>query len=477
MVHQAGHGCGVEHPADDGRSRDFCKDRRWAAGLPTNVAALSPANLQDRIQRDRRVYAMNLKYRDGTRLRSLPELSSAFNGVWVPNDEGVDIVGLSLPQAASGEVQFARVRKSHNGEEGWILLRNLWLQRRLVGYKAAALAGSSGASPQASPPTPSSSPAVAVLGHLGAGAGGSVARALLVDGRPAAVKVVSKGDSAENAAALRREFDMLRGLNHPNIVRVLGFEATASDYQLHLELMEGESLAARCRQVGGRLHERELRHVLRQALRGLAYLHERSVLHRDVKPANMLRDAHGNVKLADFGLSLVESTTRRTLTTAGTPIFMAHEVLEGHACAASDIWALAGSIVDLAGAQPYREAGLTHPVQLALYIGSLCPPHHMPHIPTTLSPALRSILESCFAYDPSDRPSAKTLLERPYFSDMAIAGEEALDDYCAAMEPLRSPVPRNQTNSETPTASAAMDGQNEFTVFYNGCSADTTTSF
>jgi serine/threonine protein kinase len=107
---------------------------------------------------------------------------------------------------------------------------------------------------------------------------------------------------------------------------------------------------------------------------------------------------------------------------------MAPETITGKYFAASDIWAVAASFIELVtGKSPWHEAGIEQSIALLFHIGSAKPPHHHPRIPRFLSDHGRHILARCFAFDPKDRPTAVMLLRDPYFRFDDFTGDD--DDH------------------------------------------------
>ena len=100
---------------------------------------------------------------------------------------------------------------------------------------------------------------------------------------------------------------------------------------------------------GNRLSEDELREVVSCCLLGLGYLHNRNVMHRDIKPDNLFISESGVIKLGDFGLAVqLEHSCSRRNTTCGTSMYMAPEVYGSGACLKSDVWSLGISISEMA---------------------------------------------------------------------------------------------------------------------------------
>ena len=174
-----------------------------------------------------------------------------------------------------------------------------------------------------------------VLEHLGSGASASVYRArdLSLD-REVALKVLNASAFYTPEARQRfvREARLLAKLDHPGIVRVHSIDEREGKVRISLELVEGATLADLVRRSGP-LAPAEAARVGIELCRSLAVLHGRGLVHRDVKPANVMRAEGGRIVLLDFGLARLgegEADLARTAV-AGTPLFMAPEQFDSSA--------------------------------------------------------------------------------------------------------------------------------------------------
>jgi serine/threonine protein kinase len=189
---------------------------------------------------------------------------------------------------------------------------------------------------------------IEVLGH---GSMGSVYRARDTDaGREVALKVTKLQDNPARVERFRREGTITASLDHPGIVGVHSAGLERGVPWIAYELVEGHSTLSEAFAVAGTGIEARVQLVV-EAGQALGYAHSRGVVHRDVKPANILVDRAGRVRVADFGLALAHSADRLTATGAflGTPLFMSPEQFSGKvkATSASDVWSL-GVILYLA---------------------------------------------------------------------------------------------------------------------------------
>jgi eukaryotic-like serine/threonine-protein kinase len=186
--------------------------------------------------------------------------------------------------------------------------------------------------------------------------------------RPVAVKVLAPNLAADPAFAsrFRQEARAMASVHHPAIVAIHDVGEADGEPYLVMELVEGESLAARFGR-GGALSPEEVAPILGSVAAGLAAVHARGLVHRDVKPHNILLPAGGAGKLADFGLARGDETT--TLTSPGTAVgtlgYLAPELLHGEpATPASDVYALGVVAYEgLTGQRPHLATSLAGHVE------------------------------------------------------------------------------------------------------------------
>jgi serine/threonine protein kinase len=256
--------------------------------------------------------------------------------------------------------------------------------------------------------------------RLGRGAFGTVWLAEdLRLGRPVALKTLrSSGRSDAGAralAALRKEARLLAAVRHPNIVQVHAWRQAGGEHYLVLQYVAGGSLADRVRQEGPLPWQLAGRYTA-DAADGLLEVHARGIIHRDVKPANLLWDPETEeALLTDFGVSarLAESGTA-----AGTPFYMPPEAFEGHVGPAQDVYGLAASLFWLVtGSVPFpapareqlvaqvrrglpdpdaRCAGLPGPLEQLIRAGLAADPGRRPGL-RAFHAALRSSLNQLLA--------------------------------------------------------------------------------
>lgn len=111
-----------------------------------------------------------------------------------------------------------------------------------------------------------------------------------------------RGSSLNKLETLHSEVELLRNLNHPNIVRYIGSQVEHADLVILLEYVPGGSITDLLTEHGP-LEEGLISSFVKQILDGLDFLHDRNIIHRDIKGGNVLVDNKGHVKISDFGIS------------------------------------------------------------------------------------------------------------------------------------------------------------------------------
>lgn len=213
--------------------------------------------------------------------------------------------------------------------------------------------------------------------------------------------------------ALLSEGDLLRRLKHPHVVRCLdvAWDATGSSVWLALELMEGDSvrglLDAPRKAAGEPFDARFVHQVLREVGSALCYIHALYVLHRDVKPANMLLklQAPPVVKLADFGVSKLLEATGFAHTNVGTQYYLSPELVTNAPYGPPDAWALGVCMFELASLRRPFEAN--NPIALARAISSDALPPLPRDLPENVVHAIAGLLTKA----PADRLQLSVALE------------------------------------------------------------------
>ncbi|XP_066321820.1 mitogen-activated protein kinase kinase kinase 3-like isoform X4 [Miscanthus floridulus] len=242
--------------------------------------------------------------------------------------------------------------------------------------------------------------------------------------------ILDDSKSKERLRQLKQEVDMLRQLSHQNIVQYYGSELTDEALSIYLEYVSGGSIHKLLRDYGP-LKEPVIRNYTRQILSGLAYLHGRKTVHRDIKGANVLVGPNGEVKLADFGMAKHITSLAEIHSLRGSPYWMAPEVImnkNGYSFEV-DIWSLGCTIIEMGtGRHPW------HQYEDVPAMFKIVNTNDMPEIPERFSKEGKYFLSLCLKRDPAQRPSATQLLRHPFVQDNQSNKEPSLK---RSIAPLR----------------------------------------
>ncbi|KAL5218211.1 hypothetical protein ABZP36_018895 [Zizania latifolia] len=249
---------------------------------------------------------------------------------------------------------------------------------------------------------------------LGSGSFGTVYEGISDEGAFFAIKEVSLLDQGSNAQqsilALEQEIALLSQFEHENIVQYYGTDKEESKLYIFIELVTQGPLSSLYQKY--KLQDSQVSAYTRQILNGLVYLHERNVVHRDIKCANILVHANGSVKLADFGLAKEMSKINMLRSCKGSVYWMAPEVVNANPKKTygpqADIWSLGCTVLEMLTRQiPYPNVEWTNAFFM---IGK----GEKPPIPSYLSEQAQDFISQCIKVDPEERPSASQLLSHPF---------------------------------------------------------------
>ncbi len=245
-----------------------------------------------------------------------------------------------------------------------------------------------------------------LLDKVGHGGYGAVWRAVGPEGGLVALKILHPQftEDAEQVARLVGEFMLTARLDHPNIVRSRALVPHGGSPVLVMDLVPGTSLASRLRS-GGSLPLVEAVELVRLVAGALDRAHAAGIVHRDVKPANILLEPvdGGTVpRLVDFGIALLAGATRHTLSghMVGTPGYLAPEVIRGEEpSAATDVYALGLLFHEcVTGVGVFGKAST--PALLDHHLNTV------PALPAAWPEPVRGLIAACLAKDPARRPSS-----------------------------------------------------------------------
>ncbi|KAF2574845.1 hypothetical protein F2Q70_00001525 [Brassica cretica] len=245
--------------------------------------------------------------------------------------------------------------------------------------------------------------------------------------------------SRESAQQLGQEIAVLSRLRHPNIVQYYGSETVDDKLYIYLEYVSGGSIY-KLLQEYGQFGENAIRNYTQQILSGLAYLHAKNTVHRDIKGANILVDPHGRVKVADFGMAKHITAQSGPLSFKGSPYWMAPEVIQNSSGSnlAVDIWSLGCTVLEMATTKPpwsqyegvselqvlknrrFSKVNIFFSVLMRMI--SLQVPamfkignsKDLPDIPNHLSEEGKDFVRKCLQRNPANRPTAAQLLEHAF---------------------------------------------------------------
>ncbi|CUG89763.1 protein kinase, putative [Bodo saltans] len=214
--------------------------------------------------------------------------------------------------------------------------------------------------------------------------------------------------------ALVREIKMLCGLRHPNIVFFLGCGVVAQDIIINLEYISGGSLQAVLEEFGC-IPVPAAQRYLKDVLRGLDFLHSKDIIHRDVKPGNVLLHVDGGCKVTDFGTSIQLQNILDNNIVVGTPVYMSPEQARGSmtTCFQSDLWSVGIMTIQLlTGTLPVNVSGA---IEAHQYMHKLASDDRFEiPIPDVIPALASSFVAQCLRREPASRGSAQELLLHPF---------------------------------------------------------------
>ncbi len=272
-----------------------------------------------------------------------------------------------------------------------------------------------------------------IQAHLAQGGMSDIYRAFdLVNRREVALKVPDQsiiGDPAQYER-FQRELSVMKTLQHPAILRGLDSGKYNRMPYLVTEFVDGKSLRELIENSAPMLPEQAIP-IVRKIADGMAYCHDNGVIHRDLKPDNILISAEGQPVIMDFGLALTKGAHRVTYSnlsaTMGTPDYMAPEQVEGkRGDARTDVYALGTILYEmLVGKTPF--AGDNNLAVMAMHLNGT--PPRLDRERAGISPQIAAIVARCLQRDPNDRYQDMRglidALDHPETADLALLEKAA----------------------------------------------------
>ena len=253
-----------------------------------------------------------------------------------------------------------------------------------------------------------------ILSKAGQGASGSVylARSKKLNGQCIAIKQIDLNKQSRKELIVN-EILVMKDSHHPNIVNFIeAYLNGPSDLWVIMEYMEGGSLTDVI-DNNSEITEAQIACICYETTKGLQHLHKKNFIHRDIKSDNVLLDAHGNVKITDFGFCAKLTTEKsKRATMVGTPYWMAPEVVRQKEYDEKvDVWSLGIMTIEMIeGEPPY----LNEEPLKALYLIASNGTPTLKH-PETLSNDIMDFLTVCLCVEVKFRASTDSLLEHKFF--------------------------------------------------------------
>lgn len=279
-----------------------------------------------------------------------------------------------------------------------------------------------------------------------------------------AVKCISRKElSGEDEVCIRKEVEILKSCDHPNIVKFYDFYEEKRSFYITMEMCEGGELFNRIVQRRS-YDENDARDVIYLVLSAMRYCHDRGIVHRDLKPENLLLKSFENdtdIKLVDFGFATVATNEVALKTRCGSQGYTAPEILKNQKYGpAVDLWSIGViTFVLLGGYPPFRhenEYRLNKIIKQGRFTFE-------PRYWSTVSEDAKDLIRKLLTVDPSMRPSAAEALSHPWFKRTT----EFLRSYSNNFDALKEFVSSGaSTMSPTPDAATALeDDEDDFKEF------------
>jgi len=247
------------------------------------------------------------------------------------------------------------------------------------------------------------------------------------NGEKVALKFIDKKYvDKEDLLLLTREIDIMKKVNHENVLSLKEIYETENQLSLVMELVTGGELFFKIVERGS-YSEKDASSIVRQIVNGVKYLHSLGIAHRDLKPENLLCSGEDNmvIKIADFGLSKIFAGGQQLVTSCGTPDYAAPEVLTGESSyeKSVDLWSVGViTYVLLCGFPPFFAK-----TQPALFEKIIKAEYSFPDPEWTyISDIAKDFIRKLLVLDPKKRLTAEEALEHPFLSGGSALGTKTL---------------------------------------------------
>ncbi|XP_057647304.1 sperm motility kinase 3A-like [Chionomys nivalis] len=224
-----------------------------------------------------------------------------------------------------------------------------------------------------------------------------------------AVKILANGKG--NCARNNNEVDIMRSLVHPHIIKFFQEVQTREMTYLIMDYASKGDLLRQIRKPGG-LQECEARRLFAQVVQAVKYCHDNCIVHRDIKPNNILIDASGNAKLCDFGLAVRVVPGTKLKPFCGTLAYCAPELfgVEPYDGYASDVWNLGVLLYYMVARHLPFQASSSRGLKQQILAANFSVPHHVPL-------DIFNVIVEIFMISPNRRPTISQILRRPMIRD------------------------------------------------------------
>ncbi|KAK3261228.1 hypothetical protein CYMTET_29855, partial [Cymbomonas tetramitiformis] len=277
-------------------------------------------------------------------------------------------------------------------------------------------------------------------------------------------KIYMEDQSPEDQEEVMNEIKVLAKLAHPNVVAYYGSFMEDGDLNVVMEYADGGTLFQHIQRAKQPLSEEEILSIFAQLVLAINHLHQKKILHRDLKTKNIFMTKKLQLKLGDFGLSkMLGSQTSFAQSAVGTPYYLSPELCEGKPYNhKSDVWAIGCVLYELTTFRHAFDA-----TNLPALVMSIVQAQYTP-VPTSYSDELRQTVQMCLMKNPEDRPDVQELMAVPivkqYINQSEVEVSEEQEKVKAKSKPF----------FETGTVSTALKSAKESAVSRNSSGVSTT---